>query len=215
MWFGKVGIDVMMLSLSFSPIVESEVSDGVLNLFKVLVDEPTKVINYSSEIIEAGLKGRIALNSEFNIDAYMNAIESNTRLRKHNDGKKVRSFNSVGQRNDDSSTYYTEVFEEDIAKLYNTDVVSSSLNKVVDAYEQLLNEDELKFAIESINMLQEDFILEEKVDLLGLVKSALGGIPSSIKHLKELCEEHTILGENIKIVLESGREFNELFFSQA
>lgn len=210
MWFGKVGIDVMMLSLSFSPIVESEVSDGVLNLFKVLVDEPTKEINYSSEIIEAGLKGRIALNSEFNIDAYMNAIESNKKMRKFNNGKKIRSLNTVGQRTEDSPTWSSEVFGEDLPKLSN-----SSLSQVVDAYEQLLNEDELKFAIESINMLQEDFILEEKVDLLGLVKSALGGIPSSIKHLKELCEEHTILGENIKIVLESGREFNELFFSQA
>lgn len=178
----------------------SELPVEVLSLFDSLVEEPGKKIEFASEIISAGLQGKIDFNREFNIDAYEAAIRKNQYLSKSNKSKR-ESFLDFGG---DS--------EEDEHGGIRVDIASAqNVQQMEDAYEQLMDEDELKYAISTIKSLQPVLMVEARMDLLYTMRQALRGIPDSVKMLKDLCSEYEILGEQIKVVLGSGQSFEEMF----
>lgn len=181
-----------------------EIPEDVLKLFSSLCEHPEKKIEYASEIISAGLAGKINLNSEFYLDAYEARIRKNLFLGKENKRKKEVFLDFK-----DSSDDY-----EDIARnggITEDKATFNAVSKMEDAYEQLLNEDELRYAIETIKGLRKDFLVEERMDIIITLKQALTGIPESINKLKEVCNNYSVVGEQIKIILSSGYTFEELF----
>lgn len=182
----------------------TELPDDVLSLFTGLLDDPGKHVKYASEIISAGLQGNIDFGREFNIDAYEAAITRNQQFNTSRKRKK-ETFLDFGSGDDGDDVQHGGV-RVDIASLSNA-------LQMEDAYEQLMSEDELRYAISAIKSLQPVLMVEARMDILYTMKQALRGIPDSVKMLKKLCEEYEILGEQIKVVLGSGYSFEEMFAS--
>lgn len=180
----------------------TELPDEVLGLFASLVTEPGKHVKYASEIISAGLQGNIDFGREFNIDAYEAAITRNQQLNTSRKRKK-ETFLDFTSGDDSDETQHGGV-RVDIASL-------SNVAQMEDAYEQLLAEDELKYAISAIKSLQPVLMVEARMDILYTMQQALKGIPDSVKMLRQVCEDYEILGEQIKVVLSSGYSFEEMF----
>lgn len=181
----------------------TELPEDVLSLFTSLVEDPSKHVKYASEIISAGLQGNIDFSRNFNIDAYEAAITRNQQFSTSKKRKK-ETFLDFGSGDDDEAQHGG--VRVDVASLHN-------VAQMEDAYEQLMSEDELRYAISAIKSIQPMLLVEARMDVLYTMKQALRGIPDSVKMLKKLCEEYEILGEQIKIVLSSGYSFEEMFTS--
>lgn len=181
----------------------SELPDEVLQLFMELVENPNRQIEFASEIIDAGLQGRIDLNSSFNLGAYEATIRKNGKLNLEN--RKKRELYIDQSDGDDW---------EDVSRSGGIKVDAlqrDAVDEIADAYEKLILEDELQYAITTIKELQPILLIEEQVDLLHLLKQSLRFVPSAIEALRSLCSDYEVLAEQIKVVLESGRKFEELF----
>ena len=179
----------------------TELPEDVLKLFTSLVDEPGKHIKYASEIISAGLQGNIDFGREFNLDAYEAAITRNQQFNTSRKRKKETFLDFTSNDDDEAQQGGVRV---DIASVQNA-------LQMEDAYEQLMDEDELRYAIATIKSLQPTLMVEARMDILYTMQQALKGIPDSVKMLRTLCEEYEILGEQIKVVLSSGYSFEEMF----
>lgn len=181
-----------------------ELPEEILRLFTDLVEIPEKQIEFASEIISAAMQGNIDLEHEFNIDAYESAIRKNIRL-----GKEAKRKKEVFLDYTDSSDSWEETtqaggIKADVATL-------QAVNKMEDAYEQIMLEDELQYAVETIKSLQPMLLIEARIDFLHTMKQALKGIPESVKILQNVCNEYEVLAEQVRTVLSSGYTFEEIF----
>lgn len=181
-----------------------ELPEEILRLFTDLVEIPEKQIEFASEIISAAMQGNIDLEHEFNIDAYESAIRKNIRL-----GKEAKRKKEVFLDYTDSSDSWEETaqaggIKADVATL-------QAVNKMEDAYEQIMLEDELQYAVETIKSLQPMLLIEARIDFLHTMKQALKGIPESVKILQSVCNEYEVLAEQVRTVLGSGYTFEEIF----
>ena len=181
-----------------------ELPEEILRLFTDLVEIPEKRIEFASEIISAAMQGNIDLEHEFNIDAYESAIRKNIRL-----GKEAKRKKEVFLDYTDSSDNWEETaqaggIKADVATL-------QAVNKMEDAYEQIMLEDELQYAVETIKSLQPMLLIEARIDFLHTMKQALKGIPESVKILQNVCNEYEVLAEQVRTVLSSGYTFEEIF----
>lgn len=182
----------------------NELPEEILRLFTDLVEIPEKQIEFASEIISAAMQGNIDLEHEFNIDAYESAIRKNIRL-----GKEAKRKKEVFLDYTDSSDSWEETaqaggIKADVATL-------QAVNKMEDAYEQIMLEDELQYAVETIKSLQPMLLIEARIDFLHTMKQALKGIPESVKILQNVCNEYEVLAEQVRTVLSSGYTFEEIF----
>lgn len=195
----------MLHSFSFGTISGySELPDEVLNLFSSLVVNPEKKIEFAGEIISAGLEGRIDFSSEFNLDAYEATIRKNNKLNLNNK-RKYEVFLDFGSNSDEDS----EVFRQGGVK---EDFASShTVDQIKDAYEQILLDAELEYAINTIKELQPVLAVEERIDFIGAIRLALKGIPDAISKIKRICDEYDVVAEQVKVILGSGKTFDEMF----
>ena len=184
----------------------TSIPDGVLSLFDVLVENPEERSEYPSEIISAGLQGRINLNKDFNLKAYEAKIKHNEKLGK--EGRKKREvYMSYTDNNDD----WDEVNSSGGVK---SDLVSAhAAQNMRDAYEELIMQDSLGYAIETIESLRNELIIHENVDIITLMKQALKSIPRSVKLLRRICEDYEVVAEQVEVILNSGFDLDELFVS--
>ena len=128
----------------------TELPTEVLNLFTGLVYNPEKKIEFASEIISAGLQGRIDFESEFNIEAYEAAIHKNLKLGKESKRKKEMFLDFSDNSDDWEETVRSGGIKAD-------SISASAVDKMEDAFEELLMEDELKYAVDTIKSLQPMF----------------------------------------------------------
>lgn len=182
----------------------NELPDEVLGLFTSLLDNPNKKLEFASEIIFNGLSGRINFNQEFNIDAYEATIRKNQNLGKENKRKKECYIDMT-----DSADDWEEVSGRGGIKL--AQVNSRAVDKIQDAYEHLLLDDELKYAVDTIKAINEDLMVEESIDLIYALKQSVRGIPDAVKSVKEICENNSLVAELVKTVLNSGYEVGQIF----
>ena len=182
----------------------NELPDEILGLFVSLVDNPNKKLEFTSEIVFNGLQGRIDLSREFNIDAYETTIRKNQVL--GNEGKKKKElYIDMSGGSDD----WDEVTCSGGIKL--DQVNDRVVDKILDAFEQLLLDDELQYAVDTIKALNDDLMLEESIDLIYALKQSVKGIPEAIKSVKEVCENNGLVSELVMTVLNSGYEVSQIF----
>lgn len=194
----------MLRSYSYGTFCgHSELPDEILNLFTDLVENPEKKIEFASEIISNGLQGRINFNSDFNIDAYEATIRKNNRLTKESKKKK-----EVFLDMNDSSDDFDEVASKGGIKVNRFMPAALQLQ---DAFEQVLLDDELQYAINTIKELDDMLQVEENVFILKVIRQAIKGIPDSVKILRHICDEYEVVAEQIRVILSSGKSFDELF----
>lgn len=195
----------LLRSYSFGHVFGvTELPKEVLNLFIGLSANPEKKIEYASEIISAGLQGNIDFNHEFNLDAYEAAIRKNLKLGKESKRKKEVFLDFTDNNDDWDETQYAGGIKADVASV-------RAVQKMEDAYDKIILEDELKYAVETIKSLQPMLLVEAKMDFIHTMGQALKGIPESIKLLQSVCEEFEVVSEQVRIILGSGYTFEEIF----
>lgn len=195
----------LLRSFSFGHISGvTELPIEVLNLFSDLCYNPDKKIEFASEIISAGLQGNIDFEHDFNIDAYEAAIRKNQKLGKEAKRKKEVFLDFTDSNDDWDETVQAGGIKADTA-------TTRATKQMEDAYEQLLADEELKYAVETIKSLQPILLVEAKMDFKCTVKQALKGIPESIALLKKVCEDYEIVAEQVNIILNCGKPFEEIF----
>lgn len=181
-----------------------ELPTEVLNLFMDLAKNPEKHVEFSAEIISAGLQGKIDFGREFDLCAYENRIRKNLMLNKEKRRKKELFIDFC-----DSGDDWDEVAASGGIKANNID--SHAVKKMEDAYEELLLEEELRYAVDTIKSLQPVLMVEAKVDFITAMRQALKGVPESINVVKRVCDEYAVVAEQVKLILDSNYEFNTLF----
>jgi len=182
----------------------SELPKEVLNLFVKASQTPGKKIEFASEIISNGLQGRIDFTREFNLDAYEATIRKNQRLNLDAKKRKETYIDYSASGDDWSDVFRTGGMTIDA-------VSASAVVEVKDAFEQLMDDEELKYAIESIKSLQPVLFVEEQVDFIGAIKDALSGIPNALATVKEICDKYDVVAEQVKCILSSRYSFEECF----
>ena len=181
----------------------NELPTEVLNLFVDLADNPNQQVEFSGEIVEAGLAGKIDFSKPFNIVAYENAIRKNNTLTANTKRKKEVSIDFFSNSESDNVNTY-DVISEDTAS-------NQLASKVKDAYAEIFEDDELNFAISTIVGLNDDIMAVEEVDLIRCLKDAVLGIERAVTTIKRISNSYPILAESIQTVLSSGREVEVLF----
>jgi hypothetical protein len=195
----------LLRSYSFGHVYGvTELTDDVLGLFVSLVESPNKKIEHASEIISAGLQNHIDFTKEFNIDAYEAKIRKNELLGKENKRKKESYLDFSDNSDDWDDTVASGGIKADVATTH-------AALQMKDAYEEIIMEDSLRYAIDTITSLRTELLVDAKLDIVRTIQQALKGIPDSIKALKLVCDEYDIVAEQIEVILSSGMEFEAMF----
>ena len=189
-------------SFSFGTVYgKSEVPPEVWALFTDMNKNPSKSVQYTCEILKAGLLGRIDLSSPFSMEAYCRTIDANLKLVEYQGSKKLLRIQ------EDSA-----LDEINGLKWGNVTLSRASLvTRMKDQFEEILDSDELKFAVSQISSLNEEFIINEGINVVEVLKNAVRGIPSAVERLKYICDNFSQLAEYVKTVLSSGVDVEDCF----
>ena len=182
----------------------NEIPAEVLGLFSDLVTNGEKRIEFAAEIVLNGLQGRIDLNKSFNIEAYEATIRKNQKLSKEASRKTQVYIDFNSDSDFDAVAKSGGIREDDIAKS------SSTVRAMRDAFEEYVDDESLAYAISSIKALNEELLIEERVDLIGAIKQAYRGIPSDISAVKSICENYSVVSDLVFEILNSGKDLEEL-----
>lgn len=180
----------------------SEIPEDVLYLFKDLVVNPDKKIEFASEIVVSGLQGRINLNKDFNIDAFEYAIKHNTFLNKERKKKKESYIEFDSEDWEDSATR---------GGIQESQINGKAVQKMADAFEEIIADDSLRYAVETIKSLNNDLIVEENIDFIEVLKQAVDFVPSAVEMVKYICDKYKVISDIAYEILNSGRPIDELF----
>lgn len=187
-----------------------ELPQSVLELFLELVDNPSKKVEFTSEIVFAGLEGRIYSKGDFCIDAYENGIRKIDTLRR--EGREKKRFVSLQNEGSNNAEEWN-----------NGEINASYVGKMLydrsvdDVFEQVLESSALQEAVDKIKALNEDFILEDQVDVIQALHQATTGEQSDPRVIKAteilrvFCEKYNDLAEYVRTVLTSQQRVEELF----
>lgn len=184
-----------------------EIPQEVWALFLDAVNDDCSVrtFDYAYDIITAAMNKRIALDREFSLFGYIYRMQEMGERKKRARAKKFRSIVTLSDINNEVASFGNSVSEETVS-------TSGSLaDKLVNEYELLVDSEELKFAVASVIDMNEHFMLEEGVDLIKLLKSAVNGLPTAQKRLSEICSCYEVVADYIKVILSSGTPVVELF----
>ena len=199
---------MLLCSYSFG-IKKNSISPEVLKLFHSGINENGEMmqLNNAGIILQNGMEGGINLNRSFNLRGYDITVDQNTEMAKQKEKTKMVFLF------DDSNDFESNVEDERAGGLSYNDLYSKmkSVSEIEDAFEKVIDEEEVRFAIEQITLLRDDILAEEQVDVIDCIRQALKQVPSAVKRLKELCNDYELFGEMVEIVLGSGKMFNECF----
>ena len=199
---------MLLRSFSFGSYMGvDELPAEILELFNSLIECPDKKIEFASEIIQAALQGKIKLDGSFNIDAYEAAIKKNNFLVKDGERKKKLHLDDGSFDDDFTETMYNGCVKTE----YLSYDYMSCTDEMKDAFEELLNGEELDYAVSAIKSLNDKVMIEYGVDLIYAVRQAIRGFPQAIGVVKNLCLECKYISDLVEIVLSSDKEFNVLF----
>lgn len=169
------------------------------NLEKLFIDagEHPECLEYSMEIIEAYHEGKIDMTRKFNIVAYANAIKRKEMLVAY---RRAQQVLSIQNEHDDESGVDKFAFSENMLPA-----------KQVNEYDKLDLIDEIKYAKTVIYNAMLDIEIAEDLNIIKTLEMAIKGIPVAIANLKVVCEKYTKVGEAVRIILDSGYSFEEVF----
>lgn len=180
------------------------IPEEVLRLLSSL--KPEMGVEYVQEIIDAGLDGRINLDGNFNLGGYVYAIKRNGQLSERKEMARESHINFSS----DGDTRSGETRQE--AGMVDANVVAYKMyTQMNDSFENLVEDADLRYAIETIKSINEELVITYDVDLIVLLKKAASGVPQAVAKLKQLCDDFALVREQVKIVLSSGKPIEECF----
>ena len=165
--------------------------DMLDTLFKDLKDYKGE-FDYSLEIIDAALDGRIDISKKFSLFGYCKTVREGNFQTELKRLKKQQYI--IDDDNDDE-----------------TGVKVSSLVDTRSDYEIIDDKEELSYTVNKIRSMNNEIIEDIGVDLIFCMHQALKGTPQAVQELASICEEYDFIAEYIQIILSSGVSFEELF----
>ena len=148
------------------------------------------------------MQGRINLNKDFNIDAFEYAIKHNTFLNKERKKKKESYIEFDSEDWEDSATH---------GGIQESQINGKAVQKMADAFEEIIADDSLRYAVETIKSLNNDLIVEENIDFIEVLKQAVDFVPSAVEMVKYICGKYKVISDIAYEILNSGRPIDELF----
>ena len=179
---------MLLRSFHFTQQLSGEMLDV---LFKDLPNYHGE-FDYSIELIEAALEGRIDIEKPFNLFGWCKTVR---------DGNFQTELKRLKKQE-----YLIEDDDED-----KTGVKASSLVEEHDDYEVFIDNEELLYTVKKIRALNNEIIVAMGIDLIFCMRQAVRGIPQAIMELSNICKEYTWIAEYVQIILSSGISFEELF----
>lgn len=131
--------------------------------------------SHTLEIVNSAMNGRIN-KREFDLKAYMYACSENDGINKLHKAKKESHIVDV-----DSS-------EEDLNVGFG-DVSSRKIKSIEDAFEEVLVNKNFEENIRYLKGIRTEYFVEHGIDLVGVLKSALKGVPEAIEEFKKIISE--------------------------
>lgn len=186
--FKKGMISMLLRSLSF----RKELTGDMLDVLFKDVKNYSGEFDYSIELIDAALDGRINMEKEFNLFGYCKTIR---------EGNFQTSLKYLKKHQ-----YLIEEDDED-----STGVKTSSLVDIHNDYEVFEDNEELSYTINKIRTLNNQFIADAGIDLIFCIRQAVKGVPQAVDELVTICRDYSWVGEYIQIILSSGVSFESLF----
>lgn len=181
-----------------------EIPENILSLFTSMLDQPEKTVECTEEIITAGLEKRIDFSRVFNLDAYEYTIKNNTRMNVEKERSKKVFIDFASNESERESSLRNGGMTVD-------SVSASAIKDLSDAFEEVLDNSELQYAIDTIKSLNDDFIVDYGINLVSVIKKAVIGFPQAVAKLKELCDEFDVVSEQVQIILQSGKDVESCF----
>lgn len=183
------------------------VPEDVWGLLKTMEKTPNKPIEYVEEVVDAGLEGRIDLNRNFNLGGYLYTIHQSGEMKKKKNCSKFSYINFSSEGEDTSSGSARQE-----AGCIDANVVSFDVyNQMKDSFEEIVEDSDLAYAIETIKMLNEDLIVTSGIDIIVTLKRAAASVPQAMQKLAQVCKENAIIGDLVKTILSSGFTVEECF----
>lgn len=182
---------MLLRSFNFTKQLTGDMLD---TLFKDLVDYRGE-FDYSLELIEAALDGRVDTTKPFNLFGWSKSVR---------DG----SF-QVELRRLKKEMYIVDDDDDE-----RTGVKASSIVDVRDDYEILEDKEEVQYTVNKILALNNEVMCVLGIDLIFCMQKAIEGVPQAIEELSNICKENEWIGEYVQIILASGIPFEELFPEQ-
>ena len=148
--------------------------------------------DYSIELIEAALDGRIDISKPFNLFGWCKTV------REGNFQTELKRLKK--------QEYLIEDDEED-----KTGVKASALVSERDDYEIFEDNEELFYTVKKVTALNNEIMSVIGIDFIFCMRKAVQGIPKAVEELTNICKEYEWLAEFVQIILSSGVPFEDLF----
>lgn len=148
--------------------------------------------DYSIELIEAALEGRIDIEKPFNLFGWCKTVK---------DGNFQTELKRLKKQE-----YLIEDDDED-----STGVKASSLVEERDDYEVFIDNEEVLYTVKKIRALNNEIISDMGIDLIFCMRQAVKGVPQAVEELSNICKEYDWIAEYVQIILSSGISFEDLF----
>lgn len=184
----------MLRSFSFT----KEVPDNVWSLFKDASELGDK-LDYTLEIIDNGMSGKINLKNEFNLGSYIGHINKVKRLEGYRQAKKILNMKD----GNDSSEDTWGISEENISGL--------DMYEDEDEYVVIEASEDVKVAVADLKKNYNAILVYEQVDIFICILQALKGIKESVDILLGILEKYKYLQEPVVSILEYGNVTQQLF----
>lgn len=178
---------MLMRSYSHTPQITVEMANKVFEDYKDYHGE----FDYSVELVDAVLDGRIRVDKPFNLFGWCKTVK---------EGKYQMDLRRLKKEE-----YLIDDDDE------QTGVKASSLVDTRDDYEKIDDSSELEDVVERIKGLQYEIAVDIGVDIIFCMRRAVQGITAAVEELGRVCREYEWIGEYIQVILSSGVSFNELF----
>ena len=182
---------MLLRSFTCMQVLTGDMLDVLFKDFKKYRGE----FDYSIELIDAALEGRVDIHKHFNLFGWCKTVKEGnfqTELRRLKNQK-----------------YLIDDDEED-----KTGTKTSALIDTRSDYEIIEDYEELEYTIKKIRALNSEMISNIGIDLIFCMRQAIKGIPTAAQELSNVCEEYDWIAEYVQIILSSGISFEELFPSE-
>ena len=179
---------MLMRSYSFAPDLNSQKLNKVFEDYDKYVGE----FDYSVELLNAVMDGRISVDKNFNLFGWCKCVR---------EGKFQMELRRLKKED-----YLIDDDDDE-----NSGVRASSLVDDKDDYTKLDDKSELDYTVNKIRELQLEIEKDLGLDIIFCMRKAVQGIPAAIEELGKVCKDLPWIGEYVQVILSSGVSFNELF----
>lgn len=131
--------------------------------------------SHTVNIINSMMNGSVFDRNNFSLRDYEFACQENDKVSRFNKSKREPAIINESCLDKDGGT----------KRAPNT-VLESDLKIFEEAFERIINDNDLEESLKSLIRVRDDYIVEQGLDPVLVLKNALKGIPEAIKELKEV-----------------------------